>query len=291
MTGFRLPPVASSPLSTTDQRHREKLERSPGSYFVGRCRQLVLAAPYFHERLRDGAYGGTASGHYFNLCGASYIAILGAFELTWRTLFSRIVDLTDLYDANLLGNKTFRDAVNIEMLLAHREETSVGGVIAASLGTWQRSEVVNRSYEDAFRVRPISDDDAELVDQLWQVRHVLAHGAGIVSSVDAYRLGGGAQPDTGLRIDKEYLEYTEQHLTRIVRDGVARVGNRVVSDWFKQRSTGSWDTDRRAFSDLYLLGIVVPRSKDLPEISEADYEEARARVLRDGEYPNEGGEQ
>ena len=290
MTRFRPPPATSSAKSTTDRRNREKLEKSPGSYFLGRCRQLVLAAPYFYERRREGTYVGTASEHYINLCGASYVAILGAFELTWRTLFARIVDLTDLYDANLLGEKTFRDSVNIEMLLAHREETSVGGVIAASLGTWQRSEMVNRRYEAAFRVRPIADDDAELVDQLWQVRHVLAHGAGIVSSVDAYRLGGDAESDTALRIDKEYLEYTEQHLTRIVRDGVARVGDRVVSDWFQQRSSGSWDTDRRAFSDLYLLGIVVPRDKNLPEISEADYQEAKARLLRGGEYPNEVGE-
>ena len=287
MSTFKLPPVAADRLNVTDRRNREKLQKSPGSYFVGRARQLVLAAPYFYQRLREGAYGGTASGHYANLCGASYIAILGAFELMWRTLFARIVDLTDLYDADLLDNKAFRDAVNVEMLLAHREETSVGAVIAASLGTWQRSEVVNRFFQSALQVQPISGDDADLAVQLSQLRHVIAHGAGIVSSVDAYRLGGGAQPDTVLRIDKDYLEYTEGHLVQIVRDGVRRVADRVMSDWLRQRSTRSWASDQETFSKLYLLGAVVGRATDLPEVTEADYEKTRERLLNDGGTPHE----
>lgn len=101
---MKYPRTASVAASRRDKRNRDKLERSPGSYFRGRARELVLAAPYFNDRLQRNSCSGTATAHYHNLCTASYSAILGAFEVMWKALFAGVINATDMYDENIVAH-------------------------------------------------------------------------------------------------------------------------------------------------------------------------------------------
>jgi len=275
----RYPATASEAANRTDRRNRDKLGRSPGSYFVGRARELVLAAPYLKRNLKGNAYGGTATAHYQNLCAASYAMVLSAFEVSWKALFAGVIDAIDLFDDTVAGHKRFRDAITPESVLAHREEGSPGGVIASSLGTWQRSEVINSNFEAAFGVRPVDGASAPLVDQFWQLRHIVAHGAGVVAALDSYRLGGSVESGTSLLIDSDYLKYAEEELVRIVTAGVRRVSDTVLRRYLEERATGRWDTDAPVFTRLYLLGLVVPKTQDLPGVTELDFNAKRAELM------------
>ena len=273
----RVPVVASEAVNRTDQRNREKLSKSPGSYFVGRARELQLAAPYFFKRLSPGAYGGTAYAHYHNLCGASYASMLSAFEVMWKALYAAIVDSTTFYDDNLVDHRLTRAVVTTESLLAHRGEGGAGGVLASSLGTWQNSETINTRYSAAFQVHPISSADSELVDQLWHIRHTLAHNSGVVGALEAYRLGSALNPGQSLQIDEDYLTYAESELARIARSGVKIVGTRLLQNYFVTEASGDWSQDQPVFSRLSLLGLVVPKTKDLPSLTQVMYEASMAQ--------------
>ena len=273
---MKYPRTASEAAGRMDLRNREKLERSPGSYFRGRARELVLAAPYFRDRLRTNSYGGTATAHFHNLCAASYVAMLSAFEVMWKALFAGVVNATDLYDENIVDHSRLRDVVTTEGVLAHRDEASAGGVIAGSLGTWQRSDTVNENFKAAFKVEPIAKSEASSTDQLWQIRHVVAHGSGVIGALDSYRLKGAIASGEALVIDRDYLEFAEGQLKRAADNGVARVAAKILKDFFSQRSTGSWAEDAEEFSSLFLLGVLVGPRQELPDVSEDDYDNSRA---------------
>ncbi len=268
---MKYPATASEAATRTDQRNRDKLQRSPGSYFVGRTRELVLAAPYLKRNLRPNAYGGTATAHFHNLCAASYAMVLSAFEVTWKSLFAGVIDAVDIFDERITSDKRFREAITPESVLAHREERSPGGVIASSMGTWQRSEVINSNFEAAFSVRPIDNESAPLVDQFWQLRHIVAHGAGVVGVLDSYRLAGEVDAGMSLQIDSDYLKYAEKELAGVVTGGVRRVSDAVLRRYFARNESRNWTTSASMFSQLYLLGLVVPKTQDLPAVTEADF--------------------
>ena len=274
---MRVPSVASEAVNKTDLRNRAKLVASPGSYFVGRARELRLAAPYFLRNLQPGSYGGTASAHYYNLCGAAYAAMLSAFELMWKALFAGAINAFDFYDANLIDHSLTRDVITTESLLAHREEASVGDTLATSLGTWQKSELVNRRYLAAFQVQPIAGDDTDLVDKLWQVRHVIVHNAGVVGALESYRLKMGVRPGVSLQIDEEYLKYAERELGRVATAGVTLVGERLLRDFFDTAATGQWMEDQAIFTRLYQLGLIVPKTRDLPSVGDSGYIAAQSK--------------
>ena len=275
----RLPGVASEAVNKTDRRNRDKLDRSPGSYFLGRARELRLAAPYFLRNLREGRYGGTAYTHYHNLCGASYAAMLSAFEVMWKALYAGIVDAVATYDDNLVQHSHTRGVVTTESLLAHRSEQGAGGILASSLGTWQNSEAINLRYRAAFQIQPIANSDSDVVDQLWHVRYTVAHNSGVVGALEAYRLGSALKAGESLQIDEDYLKYAEKELVRIARAGVSVVGKRLLQDFFVTEATLDWQLDKKAFSRLYLLGIVVPKTKDLPTVTEQVYAKSKATFV------------
>lgn len=282
---MKYPATASDAANRTDRRNRDKIERSPGSYFVGRARELVLAAPYLKRNLKANAYGGTATAHYHNLCAASYAMVLSAFEVAWKSLFAGVIDAVDIFDENVAAHKRFREAVTPESVLAHRYEASPGGVIASSLGTWQRAEVVNSNFEAAFNVRPIDNRSAPLVDQFWQLRHIVAHGAGVVAALDSYRLGGNLESGTSLQIDRDFLGYAEKELVMVISDGVRHVSDAVLRRYLLESASGRWEADAPIFTRLYLLGLVVPKTQDLPAVTEEHFDAKRTELMQDA--PNE----
>lgn len=106
----------------------------------------------------------------------------------------------------------------------------------------------------------------------------MAHGAGVIGALDAYRLKGAIASGEALVIDRDYLEFAEGHLNGAADNGVARVSTKILKDFFSQRSTGSWAEDAEEFSSLFLLGVLVGPRQELPEVSEDDYDNAGANL-------------
>lgn len=275
---MREPPVAVQTGSLLDRRNSGKLVASPGSYFIARARDLVLAPAYFRDRLPEDSYTTTADRHYHNLCGATYAAMMSAFELMWKVLYAKIIDAVPLYDDSLLDAVSTKNAVTTESVLAHREVGSVGGMIASSLGTWQTAETINGRYQDLLEYQPIAGDDREIVNELWQVRHVIVHNAGVVGPLDEYRLRGSGMQDKPLQLDAEYLEEAESELARIATSGVEGVGQRVLEDFVEELATGDWESDESVFEVLYRLAKIVGRNDEIPSVDEGVYEEVRAEL-------------
>jgi hypothetical protein len=267
-------PRVSESGTRRDRRLAEKLESSPGSFFVERGRDMTLAAPYFNDRLPDEAYSGTARRHLHNLCAAAYAVLLSSFELTWKTLYARIVDRTTAYDDRLLNwNKA---SVSVESLLAHRDQASAGSMLASSLGTWQNPELVNDRYERLLGWKPFSNPQVKMLQDLWQLRHVVAHSSGILGSLDAYRVSWDLPVDSALQLDPEFLDDAYSELKGIVWQRVPALGANLLDDFFEVATTQTWDTDREDFTALYLLGQVVGQRQDLPEVDQPVYQQERA---------------
>ena len=101
----------------------------------------------------------------------------------------------------------------------------------------------------------------------------------MVGALEAYRLGSALKAGESLQIDKDYLKYAEKELVRIARAGVSVVGKRLLQDFFVTDATLDWQLDKKAFSRLYLLGIVVPKTKDLPTVTEQVYAKSKATFV------------
>lgn len=268
------PPQTSDGGTQADRRTADKLLRSPGSFFSARASQLILAPAYFHDRLPPDAYQGTANRHLANLCGATYAMLLSAFELTWKALYARIIDATSEYDSNLVAKK---NAVQLttENVLAHREQATAGGMIAAGFLTWQRPDAVNDRFQQLVEMAPIDEAQFQLLGNLWQIRHVLSHSSGVLSPQDAYRITWDLKGGDALHIDIEHLRSAGAALLDVVEIGIARVGRKLLDDFFEDPTKVFWERDHELYSRLALLGMVVPRTQDLPEVDEEHFEQEK----------------
>lgn len=269
------PPATTDGQAARERRLSSKIERSPGSFFKARSRELVLAADYFRERLQPGAYSATARQHYHTLCGATFAMLLSSFELTWKLLYARIIDATSMYDSRVVDDKELK--ISTEAALAHRESAGAGILLAEAVGVWQRPGVVNGRFGAAFQVEPIDPMHHDALRDLWQVRHVIAHGSGVTSELDSYRLRRAILPHRALQLDGDYLRRAETELLAVVSDGVSRVGTRLLDDYFNRNPAPIWTLDQQEFTRLFLLGLVAAQTQDLPDVDEPMFLAERAK--------------
>lgn len=206
--------------------------------------------------------------------------LMSALEVTWRSIFARIVDATSIYDEALL--KLLRDANLTESVLAHRGEVATGAIVATGLGVWQSSDQVNYRFQSLLSRQPISHSDRPLLADYWQVRHIIAHGAGVTTSLDEYRLGGRLPINRALQIDPAYLGTVEVDLVRVVTAGVRVIGDKLLGDFFASNPTYAETSDR--FATLYLLANVFPHTTELPAVTEAVFDQEHQRLTQPGAH-------
>ncbi|MGD9695100.1 MAG: hypothetical protein AB7V42_05510 [Thermoleophilia bacterium] len=265
-------PATSDGTAQREQRLSDKLERSPGSFFKARARDLVLAADYANKRLPENAYGGTSRRHYHTVCGATYTVLLSSFELSLKSLYARIIDRTSRYDDRLKDDKSL--SIKPELILANREVTGAGDVFASQWNAWQAPDEVNRRFRTLMQVDPLDKAAVPDLEKLWQLRHVVAHSSGVTSRLDRHRLGGAIEADRALVIDGAYLSEVEARLLTIMTNVVNIVGNRLLDDFFASDPTGEARQDE--YSALFLLGQIVGQTQDLPVVTEDDFIAKRA---------------
>lgn len=265
-------PGTSDGAAQRERRLSDKLERSPGSFFKARARDLVLAAGYANDRLPGNAYGGTSQRHYHTVCGATYAVLLSSFELTIKSLYARSIDCTGRYDDRLKGDTKL--TIKPELILANRDVTGAGDVFASQWNAWQAPTEVNQRFCKLIEINPLDNTAVAALEKLWQIRHVIAHSSGVTSRLDRHRLGGAIEADRALVIDGDYLAVVEERLLAIMTSAAAVVGKRLLDDYFDRNP--AWDTEQVEFTALLLLGRVVGQTQDLPEVTEADFDAEQA---------------
>lgn len=265
-------PETSDGAAQREQRLSDKLERSPGSFFKARARDLVLGASYANERLPANAYGATSRRHFHTVCGATYAVLLSSFELSLKSLYARIIDRTGRYDDMLKGDKGL--TIKPELILANRDVAGAGDVFASQWNAWQSPTEVNKRFRNLIAVDPLDNAAVADLEKLWQIRHVIAHSSGVTSRLDRHRLAGAIEADRALVIDGDYLVVVETHLLAIVTAATAVVGTRLLDDYFSNQPT--WDANEDEFAALFLLGRVVGQTQNLPVVAEDDFNAEQA---------------
>lgn len=269
-------PATYASEATDMARDNRKRTASPPSFFFARARGLVLAAEYFTDE-RLGGYNAVAAKHRHRFQNALFGQVMAAFEWCIKDFFAQIIDATDLFNERVEDAKWI--TLDKSRILAQRETTaSIGALLVHPTLGWHDPREVNRRYQAVFDAAPIANSEIPHLERLWLLRHSVAHNGGLITHHDAYRMGAPSLAGETARIDATYIVDTEALVGHVVGRLASPVGDKIVERWLRERSSGDWTSDEQAFSALKVLTTAErSRSKELPTISEADWQADKAR--------------
>lgn len=256
------------------KREEAKREQSPASFFFSQGHALVLAGAYFHnERLTVGSRGGVATKHRHRIRLALFGQLMASLEFLLKDFVAKVVDTVPTFDKDLLKAKRLQvDAARI--LSMKSAATTAGALLLHPTMGWQDPEEVNKRYESLFSAAPIANEERPVLEELWILRHSVAHNAGFVTAYDAARAGMPHLAGEVADIDQPFLKDSFQFLCQIARRIAEDVGDKVVCRWLKERQLAGRDysRDKEVYTRLKLLRTYVPsRARELPKMRKSAY--------------------
>lgn len=265
---FPVPDAAPSE-SADARRDERKREASPPSAFYAQSQAILTAVRYF-EPLNSG-YPGTAKKHKNRTRSALFVQLMATFEFAMKDFIARTLDHTHIYDE--AATKWDWLDIDIPTLLGAREGSGrLGGLLVHPLSGWQTPDTMNSRYMDVFERQPIAGGEIETLQDLWIVRHSVAHNGGLVTSADARRLRSGALAEKQVLIDVSFLEQASDFLRGIVGRLEAVVGPSLLGAWFKRGASRLWADDEEYYISIKLLTTYIQsRARPLPAVTEQDY--------------------
>lgn len=262
--------------SADSRRDERKRETSPASYFFAQGRSLVLAAGYFNDgRLTEEARGGVALKHRHRVHLALFGQLMASFEYMLKDFVAKAIDASSLLDARV--QKAEWIGVDTARVLASRNATTTPGamLVHASQG-WHSPTTVNSRYQGLFERQPIAASESGTLERLWILRHSVAHNAGFVTQYDATRVGSPPLANRTVDINAAFIDQAFNFLSPIADRVANKVGTKLLDDWLASiRPVGKdYARDQVIFEALKYLSTYVPsRTQDLPNITEATYNE------------------
>lgn len=254
-------------------RDNRKRNLSPASYFLSQGRALVLAADYFQDiRLANKARGGVASKHRHRIHLALYGQLMAAFEFLLKDFVASAINAVTLFDEPLHKAKWL--TIDVERVLVFRSAIpSPGALLVHPTQGWHDSSTVNDRYKSLFQYEPILKEEIQTLDQLWILRHSVAHNAGYVTAYDARRAGLPELSEHVAAISSTTIHECFDFLALIAGRLASDVGGRILRNWLMNQGPGkSYLRDKEIYSTLKLLATcVTSRSKDLPTIRKGMY--------------------
>jgi hypothetical protein len=186
-------------------REEQKREHSPSSFFFSQGGALVLAAEYFCDsRLATGTHWGVAAKHRHRIHLALFGQLMAALEFLFKDFVASVVDLIPTFDEQLQKSDWIQ--VDTRRVMTFRSVSSTpGALLIHPTQGWHDPRQVNLRYKHLFKREPIAKDEIPLLDQLWILRHSVAHNAGFLTTYDAIR---GEMPDLAesvAAIDAQYI--------------------------------------------------------------------------------------
>lgn len=260
---------------TTDtERDEKKRLASPASFFYSQGQAICLSADYFtDDRLVKTARGGVAKKHRLRIHLALFGQLMASFEYMLKDFIARAIDLSDVFDEKVKGASWIN--VDVERVLAIRTATmSAGAMLVHPTLSWHNTKMVNERYGQLFGASIIKGHEIEALNQLWILRHSVAHNAGFVSAPDAARLGGASLANKLAKIDADFIKQAFDFLKPIAERLAADLGKRVVVEWMKRRITNrDFARDSGRYEQFFhLASYVGSRTLDLPQPTATQYD-------------------
>lgn len=205
---------------------------------------------------------------------------MASFEFAMKDFLAQTLDATHIYDDDAQQWGWLQ--LDVATVLGTREGLGrLGAVMIHPLQGWQTPETMNSRFKDVFDREPIAGDEIQPLRDLWIVRHSIAHNGGVVTAPDARRLRSPQLADKQVLIDLDYLEAAADLLRGIVQRLETVIGVALITRWFNEGATGSWDRDEDAYGPIKLLTTFVQsRPAELPQVDEAMYLADQANLRR-----------
>lgn len=256
-------------------RENLKRQKSPCSFFCSNGQSLCLAAGYFSdERLAPAARGGVALKHRHRNQLAMYGQLMAAFEYMLKDFVAKAIDGTNAFDDKVKSQDWL--SITTERILSQRVvQASIGSTLVHPTLGWHSPETVNERFRSLFNVAPIDGPEIGTLNKLWIIRHSVAHNAGFVTSHDAARIGQPHLAEQVVHMDGEYIHETFGFLKTIATRTAQNCGKSILKRWFLTVKSYGQDyaRDQVPYANLKHLGTcVIPRTQDLPEVTQAMYE-------------------
>lgn len=242
---------------------------SPPSSFFAQSQAILLAVTYL-EPLHSG-YPGAANKHKNRMRSSFLVQLMAAFEFTMKDFIAQTLDVTHIYDESASTWSWLQ--LNVSQVLSTRSGLGrLGGVLVHPLLGWQTPEVMNRRYQDVYEREPIASDELNTLGRLWVIRHSISHNGGVVSAADAARLRTPQLTDQQLLIDEQFLISATYFLREIVRRLSTVVGESILSRWFREGATSTWQGDEETYIRIkQLVACEERRASAIGVAVEADY--------------------
>ena len=259
--------------SADTARDEKKRQSSPASFFFCQGQAICLSAAYFKdERLVESARGGVAKKHRLRIHLALFGQLMASFEYMLKDFIARVIDLTDVFDEKLKNSKWID--ISVERVLAIRTANmSAGAMLVHPTLRWHDPDAVNNRYGHFFGDSIIKAGEIESLNQLWILRHSVAHNAGFVTGPDAARLGGADLANKLASIDAEFIQRAFDFLKPIAERLATDFGARVLTEWMKERIPDQDFTRDRGRYELFLhlASFIASRTQNLPSTTETQY--------------------
>lgn len=262
-------PVAAPSEAADLRRDERKREVSPPSAFFAQSQATLTAVRYF-ENLHSG-YPGAAVKHTNRMRSALFVQLMAAFEFAMKDFIAQTLDHTHIYDND--AQQWSWLSIDVPTVLGTREASGrLGGALIHPTLGWQQPATMNSRYMDVFNRKPIANSETETLQDLWIVRHSVAHNGGFVTSADARRLRSGSLAEKQVLIDESFLTQASDFLRNIVSRLESMVAPILFHRWFQEAANKHWQQDKEYYIVIKLLTTyVASRARALPEITEADY--------------------
>jgi hypothetical protein len=263
-------PEPTSLDSADVQRDEEKREASPPSSFFAQSQAILTAVRYFEDL--DSGYRGAARKHMNRIRSSLFAQLMANFEFATKDFLAQMLDATHIFDSEVKSWKWIE--VDVTAVLSTREGSGkIGGVLIHPISGWQKPKTLNNRYRDAFGKPLVRPDEEQSLQDLWIVRHSVAHNGGFVTSPDARRLRSTPLAEKQLMIDLAYLESAIWFLRGIVSRLASEFGPLLLKKWFAEAAARDWTQDEAFYQRVKLLTVCVEsRPRPLPTVDEAMYD-------------------
>jgi len=256
-------------------REEQKRQKSPGSFFYSQGQAQVLAAKFFtDDRLSATTNAGTASKHRHRIHLAMFGQLMASFEYFLKDFIAKTIDATPRLDKQVRNAKWLK--IDAERVLANRSGmATVGSTLVHSTGGWHDAEEVNKRYQALFERCAFTNVEVRILENLWVLRHSVAHNAGMLIHYDAIRIGAESLSEKTADIDSDFIGETFNFLSPIAKRICGDCERTLLQKHFGPLVDRGPDyTSDRALYDLLkrLCAYTESRARDTPSASQTDYE-------------------
>ncbi len=166
------------------------------------------------------------------LSAASFVAMMGHFEIYQRSFVSRLFEATrflrdlniDMVMKRILGDSK-DSGIRIVDIAAYRgQPANIGGLLTDNISGWHNPQRVNEIIKAMLEKTDFySGADIDYLNCLWQIRHSIAHTGGLLTLPDAQKVPRLKNiGDKRMFFDHNFIRQVHEEFHEIVKQSIGR---------------------------------------------------------------------